>query len=104
MNSILRRAAVNSIGTLAYIVLVVLLISYMQRFSGEKDNIIIPVAMLLLFVCSAAITGLLVLGKPAMLYMDGKKSDAVRLLVHTIGMLVVMTALAFVFMIIGLNA
>jgi membrane-bound acyltransferase YfiQ involved in biofilm formation len=76
MNQILKRAIINSLGNIVYIILVVSFMSFLQSyFPGEQDKktIIIPIAMLLLFVCSAAITGLLVLGKPAMLYLDGKK-------------------------------
>jgi len=38
-------------------------------------NITGPIAFLLLFVVSAAITGFLVLGQPVMLYVDNKKQD-----------------------------
>ena len=95
MGTILRRAFIDSFGTFFYIVLVVSLIFSMQAFSAQKDNIIIPVAMLLLFVSSAAITGFLVFGKPVMLYIDGKKKEAVSLLVYTIALLVLLTAVAF---------
>lgn len=95
MDRILRRAFLNALGTAAYIVLVVLFIGSLQRFSSEPDTLIIPMAMLLLFVCSAAITGFLVLGKPLMLYIDGKKKDAISLLIHTLGILVVITIVVF---------
>ncbi|MEK6898582.1 MAG: hypothetical protein AABW79_00615 [Nanoarchaeota archaeon] len=99
MNKIIKRAILNSLGTTAYILLVVSFIFSLQTFSSEPDTILIPIAMLLLFVCSAAITGFLVLGKPVMLYLDGKKNDAVWLLGYTIGMLFLITIVAFVFLI-----
>ncbi len=69
----------------------------LQRYSGVPENeIIIPISMLLLFVCSAAITGGLVFGKPVMLYIDGKKKEAVSLLLHTIAMLFLITIVFFV--------
>ncbi len=55
--------------------------------------------MLLLFVTSAAITGFLVFGKPAMLYIDGKKKEAISLLGYTIGMLFLITLIVFIFLI-----
>lgn len=101
MSSVLKRAILDSFGTVVYIILVVSLIFSLQAFASEPDTIIIPIAMLLLFVCSAAITGFLVFGKPVMLYLDGKKKDAVKLLSYTLGMLVILTIVAFIFLIIN---
>ncbi len=99
MDQILKRAFLNSVGTAAYIILVVSFIFSLRFFSEAEDTIIIPIAMLLLFVCSAAITGFLVFGKPVMLYIDGKKRDAVSLLGYTLGILVLITIIAFMFLI-----
>ncbi|MFA4937084.1 MAG: hypothetical protein WC575_02215 [Patescibacteria group bacterium] len=59
-----------------------------------------PVAFLLLFVVSATIVGLLVLGKPVTLFLEGFKKEAVRLLFYTVICLIVITALALVAMMI----
>ena len=99
MHDILKRAFLNSIGTATYIVLVVLFIFSLQAFQKKPDNIIIPIAMLLLFVCSAAITRFLVFGKPIMLYIDGKKKEAVLLLGYTLGIMVLITLISFIFLI-----
>lgn len=100
MEKIIRRAVIDSFGTATYIVLVVLFIFSLQAFQQEPDTIIIPMAMLLLFVCSAAITGFLVFGKPAMLYIDGKKKEAVLLLGYTLGILVLITLVFFIALIV----
>ena len=100
MNKIIKRAPIDSLGTAAYIILIVLLIFSLQGlFSEKEDIIIIPVAMLLLFVSSAAITGFLVFGKPVMLYIDGKKKEAVSLLAYTLGILFLITLISFIFLI-----
>jgi len=102
MGKIIKRAIIDSLGTFAYITLVASLMFFLQSsFSGQPDKktIIVPIAMLLLFVCSAAITGFLVFGKPAMLYFDGKKREAVSLLGYTIGILALITIIAFIFLI-----
>ncbi len=104
MDSIIKRAFIDSVGTAVYIILVVSLIFSLQRFFPEiEDSMIIPIAMLLLFVCSAAITGFLVFGKPAMLYIDGKKREAVSLLGYTLGILVLITIISFIFLIVYFN-
>ena len=99
MDKIIKRAFIDSFATTIYIILVVSFIFSLQRFSQQKDVIIIPIAMLLLFVSSAAITGFLVFGKPIMLYIDGKKREAVSLLTYTLGILFLITLIAFIFLI-----
>ena len=99
MGKIIKRAFIDAIGTTLYIVLIASFIFYLQIFSEQKDIIIIPIAMLLLFVSSAAITGFLVFGKPIMLYIDGKKKEAISLFTYTIVILFLITLIAFVFLI-----
>ena len=99
MDKIIKRAFIDSIGTAIYIILVVSFIFSLQIFSRQKDIIIIPISMLLLFVSSAAITGFLVFGKPVMLYIDGKKREAVSLLGYTLGILFLITLISFIFLI-----
>ena len=53
-------------------------------------------AFLLLFVCSAAITGSLVLGKPVMLYLDNKKPEAIKFFLKTIGWLFLILIMVFI--------
>jgi hypothetical protein len=87
-------SALNSLGVLAYISLVALFFRNAERIFGNKpDNFLAPVIMLTLFVLSALITGSIVLGKPVMLYFDGKKKDSVKLLIYTIISLAVILAL-----------
>lgn len=103
MTGIIKRAFIDSVGTFVYIVLVISLIFSLQSFPEAEDIIIIPIAMLLLFVCSAAITGFLVFGKPVMLYIDGKKRDAVLLLGYTLGILALITIIMFILLIVYLK-
>ena len=103
MDQILKRAFLNSVGVVIYVILLVSFIFSLQRFSQKPDTIVIPIVMLLLFICSAAITGFLVFGKPVMLYIDGKKKDAISLLCHTLGMLFLITIIFFIFLIVNLK-
>ena len=99
MTAIIKRAVIDALGTALYIILIVSFMFSLQTFSSKEDNIIIPIAMLLLFVCSAAITGFLVFGKPAMLYIDGKKREAISLLGYTLGILGLITLMTFIFLV-----
>ena len=67
---LIKSSLRNSLGTAVYVVIVVLIINNAEKILGTMKNIIGPIAFLLLFVASAAITGFLVLGQPMMLYFD----------------------------------
>lgn len=97
-SSLLTFSARNATGTTLYITLVALFLSRASDLFGSASEkaILIPIAMLLLFVVSASITGSLVLGQPILWYLDGKKKDAITLLFATIGFLALAMVFAFI--------
>ena len=80
----------SATGVFIYVTAVSWLLSNAEHFFGNvpEPNFLIPVFMLLLFVVSATVTGSLVLGKPLLMYLDGQKKEAVKLLFLTLGWLV----------------
>ena len=86
--------AAHSLGVLAYVSLLVLFLNNAQKLFGKNDNVMTDVIMLLIFILSALITGSLVLGRPIMFYLDGKKTEAVKLLFYTTASLFVLFLLA----------
>lgn len=48
--------------------------------------------ILLLFVFSAALTSMLIFGRPVLWYLDGKKKEAISLLTHTLVIFLIITA------------
>lgn len=97
MNKIIRQAFIDAIGTTLYIIIIVSFMFYLQASAPKASNIVlIPIAMLLLFVFSAALTGFLVFGKPVMLYLDGKKKEAISLIGYTLIFLFVITVIIFI--------
>jgi hypothetical protein len=91
---LLKLGLRNSLATAIYVVIVAVIMNNAQRIFGTMKSIVGPVAFLLLFVTSAAITGFLVLGQPIMLYVDNQRRDAVRLFIYTIAWLLVFTIIA----------
>lgn len=77
-------SALHSLGVLAYVSLVVLFMNNAQNIFGKSDNILTGVIILLIFILSALVTGSLVLGRPILYYLDGKKVEALKLLFYTI--------------------
>jgi len=86
---LVKKSLVNAAGVFVYISVVVGLLFNAKSIFGEPDppGFLTPIFMLLLFVISASITGLLVLGKPIYLYLEGFKKDAFTLLFYTIAWL-----------------
>ncbi len=82
-SKLLLLALLNSLGASAYIAAVVLLMTNAQKFFGSANNFLGSAAILLLFVISATIIGLLVLGRPGHLYFNGFKRDGIVLLICT---------------------
>jgi hypothetical protein len=58
-----------------YVAFVASIMTTGENLFGDKPSICGPVTLLMLFVLSTADTGLLVLGKPVILFMSGKKGS-----------------------------
>ncbi|MEK7567622.1 MAG: hypothetical protein AAB513_01730 [Patescibacteria group bacterium] len=85
MTPILKTAIFNAFATVAYIALVASFLFFVpKRLQIEEPFILIPIFMLSLFVFSASVTAGLVLGKPILWYMEGKKREAVSLFIYTL--------------------
>jgi len=68
-----------------------------ERLFGAVQEFWGPAVMLLLFVFSALVTGLLVLGYPIWLYLEQRKRDAVRVLLCNVGWLFGFLILFFIY-------
>lgn len=93
---LLIRGLINSFGVLLYITLLTVFFSQANSWFGEVDHqVLSPLLAMLLFVFSALLTGGLVLGKPIMLYIDGQKRAALKLLLFTGGGLFIFVLITF---------
>jgi hypothetical protein len=100
MRNITKYALLNALGASLYVILVASFIYSMSNgFLGNVNTIFIPIAMLMLFVFSAAFTGILILGRPVIWYLDGKKKEAVYLLFYTLFIFFIITLIAFLLLI-----
>ena len=85
----------NALGVYVYIILVGLLISNGEKLFGPVAQPWLGIiAFLSLFVFSALVTGLLVLGQPAAWYFRGDHKEGIRLLLQTVAWLFLLTALS----------
>ena len=84
---------VHAVGVLLYVAAVAWFGFHSNSiFGGTKDSFLAPLFVLLLFVISALTTGLLVLGRPIQLYLNGLKKEAWTMLFATALWLVMMLA------------
>jgi len=92
------QAFLHTLAVLAYIGLVAFIMTNGEAIFGGNDNktVLAPIAFLLLFTLSAAIMGLLIFGRPVMLYLDGKKKEAMEFVAATVGFLFIEAVLVFI--------
>ncbi len=79
---------------LAYIAIVVNAINFGSRWATEEanQNLLLPIGMLSLFVLSASVMGYLFLSQPIIMFLDGKRKEAVNLFVSTVAVFAGVTA------------
>jgi len=100
MNQIQKTALINAVSTAVYVIAVGSFMYFGSQIKlGRANLILVPISLLLLFVFSAALTGFLIFGKPAQMYIDGKKKEALSLLTYTLMFFSVITFIAIILLI-----
>ena len=94
MLGICKRSFFYSLGAAIWITLVAIFMQNANNWFGKQDSIISVIAVLLLFSTSALVVGVLIVGKPIFLYIDGKKKDAVWMLFANTGWLLLFLLIA----------
>lgn len=84
----------HALGITVYVALVALIMQNGEKIFGKMSNFFGPVAFLLLFVLSAAVTGALALARPLVMYLENKKTEAMKMFCYTISWLFILTLLA----------
>ena len=94
---IVKQSLSYAAGAILYVALVATIMYNAERiFGAEEESVLIPIGMILLLVTSVATMGMLVFGKPVMLYIDGKKREGVTMAITTIAILAIFTIALFV--------
>lgn len=96
MNKLIKNSLLSALGTVVYVAGVAWFMTSAEKgFLGNGKTIWAPIVMLLLLVISAGVTGGLVVGQPVMLYIDGKKKEAVKQFALTLMWLLVILMVVF---------
>ncbi len=95
-NHIIKNAVINALATALYIALIASFLFYAPKTFGQNkaDTVLVPIVMLSLLVFSAALTGMLIFGRPALWYLDGKKKEALSLFIYTLVFFLIITIIA----------
>lgn len=83
----------NAVATVVYIALISLLLYNGNRIFGNIRSPLNIVALLCLFVLSAAVISTLLFGRPALWYFNGAKKEAIKLFFYSIIWLLVFTVI-----------
>lgn len=102
MHMKIKNPMLNAAVAAVYIVLVVVIMNNADGLEPFNSPILAPAVFLSLFTLSAAVMGYLFLGEPLMLYLDGKKKEAVAFFIQTLLTFAGITALLV--LIVFLNA
>jgi len=87
-----KNPFINALASILYIVFVASVMYYGMGHTKSENSVIVPIAVLSLFSLSVALMGYFFLFQPVQLYVDGKKQEATSLLVQTILVFAVITA------------
>lgn len=91
-----KNPFLNALAALGYIVGLVLAVFWGGPILGPEETVLIPMAMLSLFVFSAAAMGYIFLYQPVTMYLDGHKREALDLFLMTLAIFGSAIALLFV--------
>jgi len=100
--SITKNPLINALCASAYIVFGVTIMTFMaQPLKNKPDTFFTPIVFLSLLTLSVAVMAFLFFYQPLMLFIEGKKKDAVSLFVKTVGIFAAITAISLVLLFSG---
>ena len=81
-----KKAIINALGASVYILLVVSVMNFVtQHLKDKPDTFFAPVMVLFVLTLSVAVMAYLFFYQPLILFIDGKKKEAISLFVKTVG-------------------
>jgi uncharacterized membrane protein len=98
-----KNPLINALGASAYIILVVSVMTFVtQPLQNKPDTFFTPIVFLSLLTLSVAVMAYLFFYQPLVLFIEGKKKEAMNLFVKTLGIFAVITTVALILLFSGL--
>jgi len=98
-----KNPIINALSASAYIILVVSVMTFVtQPLRNKPDTFGAPIIMLSVLTLSVAVMAFLFFYQPLLLFIEGKKKEAVNLFIKTVGVFGAITAVALTLLYSGL--
>lgn len=98
-----KNPIINALCAAGYIGLVVSVINLISLTQSNKpDTAFAPVVFLSILTLSVTVMAFLFFYQPLQLFIDGKKKEAVKLFVQTVGVFAIFTAVVLILLLSGL--
>lgn len=81
----MKKPFLHALGAAGYIAFIGIGLHLTSTIKNGNDSILVPMAMLGLFVLSAAVMGFLFLSEPLQLLIEGKKKEAIMWFAKVVG-------------------
>lgn len=103
IKSMSKNPFVNALSASAYIILVVSVMTLVtQPLRNKPDTFFAPITMLFVLTLSVAVMAFLFFYQPLLLFIEGKKKEAVNLFVQTVGIFAALTVIVLILLFSGL--
>lgn len=98
-----KNPIVNALGASGYIILVVSIINFISMTQSDKpDTAFAPVLFLSLLTLSVTMMACLFFYKPLQFFIEGKKKEALKLFIQTVGVFAGFTVVVLILLLSGL--
>src|SRR5689334_685009 len=98
-----KNPFINAFAPSGYIILIVTVMNIIMKTQKDKpDTIFAPMTVLSVLTLSVAVMAYLFFYQPLLLFMDGKKKQAVDLFVKTVGVFAAFTAVVLILLFSGI--
>ncbi len=92
-----KNPIINALSASAYIILGVMVMTFVtQPLKHKPDTFFAPIVVLSLLTLSVAVMAFLFFYQPLLLFIEGKKKEAVNLFVKTVGIFAAITAFVLI--------
>lgn len=96
MNNMTKNPFYNALLANIYIISLISIAFAVPKFLGEpKDSILFPMGALSVLVFSAALMAYLFFYQPVLMLLDGKREEAIKLFLQTLGVFAGVTGIIF---------
>lgn len=98
-----KNPIINALSASAYIILVVSVMTFVtQPLKNKPDTFFAPIVFLSVLTLSVAVMAFLFFYQPLLLFIEGKKKEAINLFVKTVGVFAIITAIALTLLFSGI--